>query len=97
MTPEEISAVVVALIETERRRQGRMWGGLSHDNMHDNAEWLDILHRQEVHVAEAVHGPRDLPRELTQMIAVGIAWLGADLQRRIGNDGSVDAERGRES
>ena len=70
-----------ALIETERDRQNAMWGGPAHDDLHDVLTWFTILCRQEVHVAEAVDGFRDLVTELTQLCAVAQAWLAVEIRR----------------
>lgn len=73
-----------ALVATERERQDRMWGGADHDAPHDCLNWTDILGRQYQHVIEScTYGnARDRTTELVQMLAVGHAWLEAELRQR---------------
>ena len=50
----EKQASAYDLIESERIRQIRKWGGEAHDDAHEHGHWLQFMARQQGHLAEAM-------------------------------------------
>lgn len=69
-------AEIQSKIDEERDRQDEKWGGYEHDARHTFDEWMHILDKRMVRIAQA-KTPAEKGQKIIELCAVGFAMLEA--------------------